>query len=291
MSVFRKIYQNNKLMPLVGVSLGAFFWMADTLVDYLFFNEESEPFLEVMFQPEPMEFWMRWLVIGILLVFSLFAQKILRNEMHARLELEKLKTSLEQKVTERTLEIQNRNDELHKEIALRKQIEEELKQLAITDPLTGLYNRRMFHQLLSGEIDRDKRYRSGLGLIFCDLDHFKLINDHFGHEAGDRVINAFASHCKKLLRDSDIIARWGGEEFVILIPQTNLEKTVSISNKLQVATGLIDCPPVGKFTSSFGVTMYVVSDTPESFIKRADDALYLAKEKGRNRVESLAPVI
>lgn len=287
MYLVKKIYQKNRLMPLVGLFLGVFFWVIDSLVDFLFFNEESKSILQVLFDPESMDLWMRSLVIVILLVFSVIARKFMLNEVHARQELEHYKDNLEKKVEERTVEIQIRNDELQKEIILRKKVEEELQLLAITDPLTGLYNRRMFQQLLTGEIDRDKRYRSGLGIIFCDLDNFKIINDHFGHEVGDQVIMVFAANVKKLLRDSDILARWGGEEFVILIPQANLDKTLAIATKLQLATEQIKLPPIGCFTCSFGVTIFCGDDTVEEFIKRADDALYMAKRGGRNRVEKI----
>lgn len=274
-------------MPVVGLIFGAVFWLIDGVVDFLFFNEESISFPNTLFSPEPMDFWMRSLVMMMLLIFSFFARKILLDETLARLELESYKTTLEQKVEERTREIQIKNEALLKEIAIRKEVEEKLQALAITDPLTGLYNRRMFHQLLESEIERDLRYRSGLGLILCDLDHFKIINDTFGHDIGDKVLQVFSTSTRKQLRDSDILARWGGEEFIMLIPQTSYEKTRVIADKLREATQQISVPPVGGFTGSFGVTTFYGDDTIESFIKRADDALYLAKHNGRNRVETL----
>lgn len=184
-------------MPLAGLFFGVFFWLIDSFVDFQFFNEERMSFQKILFDPEPMDLWMRTLVIVILLIFSLIARKILQREMRARLELEKYKSTLEHKVEERTLEIQIRNEELQREIVHRKKIEDELQLLAITDPLTGLYNRRMLMQLLAVEMDRDKRYHSGLGIVFCDLDHFKLINDHFGHDVGDQVLKAFSANAKK----------------------------------------------------------------------------------------------
>jgi diguanylate cyclase (GGDEF)-like protein len=272
---------------LASLIFGALFWLMDSTVDFCFFNEDKLTFQATLISSEPMDLWMRSLVIVILLLFSFISRKILRDEMRAKLELEDYKTELENKVEERTREIHIRNEELLKEIVIRKKVEEELQQLAITDPLTGIYNRRMFHQLLEGEIERDRRYRSGLGLILCDLDHFKIINDNFGHDVGDKVLQVFAANTRKHLRDSDILARWGGEEFIILIPQTNLEKTLVIAEKLQSETEIITLPPVGCFTCSFGVTFFCDDDTVESFIKRADDALYLAKRNGRNRVEML----
>lgn len=288
-ALFRRknIFQKPDLLPLAGLIFGAIFWLMDSTVDFAFFNEGGNTYNETLISPEPMDLWMRSLVIVILLLFSFISRKILRDEMRAKIELENYKTELEHKVERRTREIQVRNEELLKEITTRKKVEEELQQLAITDPLTGIYNRRMFHQLLEGEIERDRRYRSGLGLILCDLDHFKVINDTFGHDAGDKVLQAFATTTRKHLRDSDILARWGGEEFIILIPQTNLEKTRAIAEKLQAETGKISLPPIGCFTGSFGVTVFCGDDTVESFIKRADDALYLAKRNGRNKVETL----
>lgn len=272
---------------MVGLIFGVLFWLIDSIVDFIFFNEDGLTFQATLISPDPMDFWMRSLVIVILLVFSFISRKLLFDEIRATLELESYKTKLEHKVEARTREIQIRNEELHKEIAARTKVEEELQQLAITDPLTGLYNRRMFHQLLTSEIERDRRYRSGLGLILCDLDHFKVINDNFGHDVGDKVLQAFATNVRKHLRDSDILARWGGEEFIMLIPQTSLEKTQAIAEKLRAETEKIVLAPVGRFTSSFGVTVFYGEDTVESFIKRADNALYIAKNNGRNRVETL----
>jgi diguanylate cyclase (GGDEF)-like protein len=285
--LLKKFFQKPDLLPLASLIFGALFWLMDSTVDFCFFNEDKLTFQATLISSEPMDLWMRSLVIVILLLFSFISRKILRDEMRAKLELEDYKTELENKVEERTREIHIRNEELLKEIVIRKKVEEELQQLAITDPLTGIYNRRMFHQLLEGEIERDRRYRSGLGLILCDLDHFKIINDNFGHDVGDKVLQVFAANTRKHLRDSDILARWGGEEFIILIPQTNLEKTLVIAEKLQSETEIITLPPVGCFTCSFGVTFFCDDDTVESFIKRADDALYLAKRNGRNRVEML----
>lgn len=271
----------------MGLAFGILFWLIDTTVDFAFFNEEGHSFMTILVAPEPMDIWMRSLVMVMLLIFSFIARKILLDEIHAKQELEIYKNNLEKTVEERTCELQHKNEDLNKEILVRKRVEMELQKLAVTDPLTGLCNRRMFHQMLNTEIERDLRYHGGLGVILCDLDHFKLINDNFGHAIGDQILQLFAENTRKFLRDSDILARWGGEEFIILIPQTDPEKTRAIAEKIRTATEKLSSPPVQSLTGSFGVTIFHKEDTVESFIKRADDAMYLAKRHGRNRTEAL----
>lgn len=275
------------LLPLMGMAFGTLFWLIDAAVDFTFFGEEGHSFMTILVAPEPMDIWMRGLVMVMLLIFSFIARKLLLDEIHAKQELEKYKNNLEKTVAERTRELQYKNEDLNKEILTRQKAETELQKLAVTDPLTGICNRRMFHQMLDTEIERDLRYHGGLGVILCDLDHFKLVNDNFGHGVGDQILQLFAENTRKYLRDSDILARWGGEEFIILIPQTDLEKTRAISEKIRTATEKLSSPPVLSFTGSFGVTIFHNKDTVESFIKRADDAMYLAKRHGRNRVEAL----
>lgn len=230
---------------------------------------------------------MRLLVVALLVFFSFYARYSLSAQLKATEELNTYKEHLEHMVEDRTRELETKNELLEMEIFIRKKTEEELQLLAITDPLTNLYNRRKFSELLNMEIQRERRYKTGLALILCDLDHFKTINDHFGHEVGDAVIKIFAQTSKENIRETDILARWGGEEFIFLIPATDLDSTLAIAEKLRSATEKITLPPVGHIAASFGVTQFDDSDQVESFIKRADDALYLAKNKGRNCVEVL----
>ena len=170
----------------------------------------------------------------------------------------------------------------------RKVAIEELEQLAITDPLTSLFNRRKFNELLAYEVERDQRYHAGLCLIMCDIDHFKQINDKFGHAAGDFALKVFSDKVTENIRDVDIFARWGGEEFMILMPNSNIDNACSVAEKLRDTIEHTDIKAVNCITASFGVAHCNNSDTSESIVERVDAALYKAKQQGRNMVVAAA---
>ena len=166
-----------------------------------------------------------------------------------------------------------------------KALNEELERQATTDSLTGLYNRLKFNALLLAEIDRAKRYGTGFMLVILDVDFFKRINDTWGHQTGDIVLLNLARLARDTMRSSDALARWGGEEFVAILPMTDVNGALYFTERVAQALASFSFDPVPKVTCSFGVTQYVPGDTPESMTQRADEALYLAKENGRNRTE------
>jgi len=152
------------------------------------------------------------------------------------------------------------------------------------DPLTRIFNRRRFLELLDLGLKKAQHLNQGLCLVFFDIDHFKKINDTYGHNTGDDVLKELAALIASAIRITDIFARWGGEEFLILIESTTLENATILAGKLRKAVMEHEFPGVKKVTCSFGVTSYVPGETGEDFISRADAALYRAKESGRNRV-------
>ncbi|KYH30600.1 GGDEF domain-containing response regulator [Neomoorella mulderi] len=170
------------------------------------------------------------------------------------------------------------------DISERKHLEEELYRLSITDPLTGAYNRRYFLEMLEREIERTRRTGHPFALIMLDLDHFKGINDRFGHAAGDRVLKSLVAAFKERLRKTDCLARWGGEEFVILLPETGVEGAATLAEELRQKLSEMEIPGVGLVTASFGVTGYHPGDTVDAVTQRVDSALYRAKGNGRNCV-------
>jgi len=178
------------------------------------------------------------------------------------------------------------NTELAHEIEVRKSLEVELRVLATTDPLTGLYNRRRFLELGEYEIQREQRNRRGLALLVLDLDHFKRVNDEHGHAAGDEVLRRFAGVCKNNLRAMDSIGRIGGEEFAILLPETSLEEGTRIAEKIRLV--LAGYPMSGPepiyITVSIGVALAEGQETFAQLLARGDASLYAAKGQGRNRV-------
>ena len=154
-----------------------------------------------------------------------------------------------------------------------------------TDRLTGLHNRLKLDEVLEGEANRAKRYGSRFSIIMLDIDNFKGVNDCYGHLAGDAVLHRVAELLEENLRGTDTVGRWGGEEFLILLPRQDKITAGRVAEKLRAT--LADCPftDVGAITASFGVTESIAEDTAETLVKRADEALYEAKRSGRNRVE------
>lgn len=160
----------------------------------------------------------------------------------------------------------------------------EFENRANYDPLTKVYNRRRFLELLERGIKNALHRNIDLSVVFFDIDHFKKINDTYGHNTGDEVLKGLASLVSAAIRHSDIFARWGGEEFLLLLESTSLENAARAAEKIRKAIMEHEFPDVKQVTCSFGVTSFHPHDTGETFINRADTALYRAKESGRNRV-------
>ena len=166
-----------------------------------------------------------------------------------------------------------------------EQREAEIVALSLTDALTGLGNRRQLEQALTIEISRVQRTGGLLCAFMADLDHFKQINDTFGHEAGDKVLEAFGGLLREHTRATDIVARFGGEEFVGLMPHTELVRATATAERIRevLASGPIE-PLPKPITASFGVVELARGEQAESLLRRVDKALYEAKHTGRNRV-------
>ncbi|WP_415893846.1 GGDEF domain-containing protein [Neptuniibacter sp. PT8_73] len=160
----------------------------------------------------------------------------------------------------------------------------EISKLAVTDQLTGLYNRRKLDDAMLLEIERVKRYQKPLSVIMCDLDHFKMINDTYGHKTGDDVIVATAHLIKKGVRASDIVGRWGGEEFLIICPHSDQQGATVLAEKIRLDIGAYEGEANLVITASFGVAEYISGEDSQAFLCRADKALYIAKSEGRNQV-------
>ena len=161
----------------------------------------------------------------------------------------------------------------------------EFEKQALYDELTKIYNRVKFNEMLDFEVERNKRYGNNLSLIILDLDDFKQINDNFGHLVGDRILVETATVVKNTIRATDITARWGGEEFVVLLSNCDLENARKVADTIRekIKNFFVKNPP--EITCSLGVAQLKEYDTKESFIHEADKALYRAKRNGKNRVE------
>jgi diguanylate cyclase (GGDEF)-like protein/hemerythrin-like metal-binding protein len=161
---------------------------------------------------------------------------------------------------------------------------ESLEQAAGTDRLTGAWNRRRFEEAASAGMALARRRRETVSLLMLDLDHFKRINDSCGHEAGDAVLAGVVRAWKDVLRVSDTLSRWGGEEFIVLSPSTHLDGAILLGGKLQEVLQTLEFPGCGPVTVSIGAAEYTPGETLEGWVQRADQALYRAKANGRDRV-------
>jgi len=188
-----------------------------------------------------------------------------------RKALQEFSSRLEEMVEERTVELSAAN--------------EIISRLAATDELTSLYNRRFFNEQLLAAISAAKRHGHKLSLIMIDIDYFKRVNDTLGHCEGDRILKAFADLLRENIRVEDIAARWGGEEFIVLLPHTSIEAAFSMAERIRCGFEKLSsgCDSI-TLSASFGVGQIVDSDDADALIRRVDDALYAAKHQGRNQV-------
>ncbi len=171
------------------------------------------------------------------------------------------------------------------DITQRVEAEEQVRAMAITDGLTGINNRQQFNRLLEQEIERAARYHTPLSLLMYDLDHFKQINDSFGHNTGDVVLTTVTSLINDNIRGIDTHGRWGGEEFMVMLPQTGLHTARDVAEKLRRAIAAHHFDRLGTVTASFGVAELAPGENSKLLAQRVDEALYRAKNGGRNRVE------
>lgn len=203
-------------------------------------------------------------------LFSNFS-KMIENIKRAKKLLEKYNENLEKEVKKRTKEIDEKN--------------RLLEDLAIKDNLTKLYNRNKLDEVLINESNRANRYNHSFGVILVDIDNFKSVNDVYGHQMGDKVLQEFANILQSNSRKTDTVGRWGGEEFLIICSETEFDGILTQAEKLKEKVENFDFSVKEQKTASFGVSLYNKNESVKDMIKRADDALYEAKVAGKNRVK------
>ncbi len=168
-----------------------------------------------------------------------------------------------------------------------KNNEIELKKISITDQLTKINNRMHTDHILLNQYNRFKRDKEDCSVIILDIDHFKSVNDNYGHLVGDNVLIEFARVLKNSIRAEDVLGRWGGEEFLIILPHTNLSKAILLAEKLRVAIDTNEFPTLGHLTASFGVSSFEEGMSIDTLVETADKSLYESKKSGRNRVTAI----
>ncbi|MDX1348446.1 MAG: diguanylate cyclase [Thiomicrorhabdus chilensis] len=210
---------------------------------------------------------------------NIHQQKIAQLELERQNQLlEEDNLTLENLVQQRTLELSELNQKLQNQI-------ENVQYNASHDVLTGIYNRRCFEERLQKEIERAKRYCHSLCIILIDIDDFKLFNDRYGHKQGDLILKKVAELLDLHLRENDTLARWGGEEFVIILPETDKLSAIEKAESLRRLVAAARFKNDSKITCSFGVTAFMEGDCADSIFSRTDKALYRAKNKSRNNVQ------
>jgi diguanylate cyclase (GGDEF)-like protein/hemerythrin-like metal-binding protein/PAS domain S-box-containing protein len=179
-----------------------------------------------------------------------------------------------------------------RDITERRRAEEKLRQtleslekLASRDPLTNAWNRRHFEASVDGEMHRARRHGHPLALLLFDIDHFKRVNDTYGHPEGDRVLREVADRVRAVTRISDSLTRWGGEEFIVLMPNTSFSSALVLAERIREAIAGQPFEGIGQVTVSIGLAAYRPATSRDEWVERADRALYLAKQGGRNRVQ------
>ena len=263
---------NPWVFPFAGFFAGLFFWSMDAFIDVYILDEEQTFFENLIMPDESTELWMRSLMVIVFTIMGFFSYNTIKKHIKLDNLLFDYQHKLEAIVSEKTEELEVKNKELEK--------------LANFDSLTGLYNRRKINELLETELKRFSRNNLVFSLMFFDIDHFKKINDTFGHDVGDVVLKSFADVLSSNVRSIDSVGRWGGEEFLIILIDSNSEKAKIVAEKIQANLREFNFEPVGKITASVGISESTDSDSLETLIKRADEALYRAKDLGRNRIES-----
>jgi diguanylate cyclase (GGDEF)-like protein len=259
-------------MVYFGFAGVALFWMIDTLIDTYLFQEGN--LIQQIFHPEPMEIYFRGAIGTLFIIFGLFGQRILNQRRKAELLLADSNRELEEKVWQRTVQLEEANVQLKKELEDRRRNDERINYLSFHDKLTGLYNRAYFEEELA-RLDNERFLP--VSLIIGDVNSLKLINDAFGHQQGDRFLVKAAEIIHQSCRKSDIVARWGGDEFAVLLPNTSSRSAVKICDKIRQSCRKSSKKPIQLSIALGTATKQDKNQDIERVLKNAEDWMYQYK--------------
>ncbi len=220
------------------------------------------------------------------LFFSFLTRIGAENQQRCQAELEtkRAKEQLEVRVEERTAELNTALLEVGDLAAQLNESLHQIEQLAVTDSLTETYNRRKFDEVVTGEHNRAEKSKVPFSFIMLDIDHFKKVNDKFGHGVGDQVLKHLCHLIRGMIRQGDLLIRWGGEEFLLLLPATEIAAAGPFAERIRSIVEHEKFATVDQITISLGVAQLQDGDSIDTLLKQVDSALYRAKQEGRNRV-------
>lgn len=257
------------IFTILGFFAGCVIWLIDAVIDS-FLLEPEHTLIQSLFFADGTELWMRILIVVVMTMSGYFASRSFSKSLKLNQLLFKYQNELEDLVSTRTKLLEEKTKQLEK--------------LVNIDVLTNINNRRKFLEIANCELSRFIRHKTPFSLLMIDIDNFKKINDTYGHDVGDIVIKGLAKLISDYTRDSDCFARWGGEEFIIMSPETEPEGRCILAKKLVDLIADHTFETVGKATISIGLTTSVEGDTDiDRIIKRADQGLYRAKDAGKNQ--------
>jgi len=263
--------KNPKIFTIAGFLIGMSIWFVDALID-VYIIEPDEELIESLFFAEGTELWMRFVIVIVTSLGGWLASRSFRNAQDLNILLYKYQFELEELVRTRTHSLEEKSAQLER--------------LASIDPLTEIYNRRKFVEVCEIELSRFVRHHHAFSIFMLDIDDFKKINDTYGHDVGDFVIKEVADRIRKATRGSDYFGRWGGEEFIIMSPDSDKEGRCILAQKIVKIIAETEFEKAGNVTMSVGVTTSVEGDSDlDDIIKRADKGLYKAKELGKNQYQ------
>lgn len=273
------------------------FWIEGEAIDRNYFINQAKQYdfeldeyllaLDGMpvFHEEKLQYFIQYDKALVRFIADLAEQSL--KAIEGREALRRAHDEMEQRVQERTRDLMEANRQLMVEIADRRRLEEKLRELSERDPLTGIFNRRKLFEILAIETEKSLRHGWPLSLIIFDLDHFKQVNDLFGHDAGDLVLKETVRIVSLNIRKIDVFSRYGGEEFVILCMETDRNGAMALGEKIRKSIEGMNILADGNVTISVGIATYLDGDGAD-LISLADRALFTAKRLGRNRVCSVS---
>ena len=244
----KTLFSKSPLLMLSGIPLALTYWFFDALLDVYIFKIYSN-FSSSLFSTNAHELWMRISVTALIIAFVIHFNKS-------------------------QTELQLKTDEA-----------DELKYLEVNDPLTSLFNKRKFYEILEYEMEKEKRNKDGLSIIFCSIDDFKNITNNHKADTVDNLLRSVALQLAVCLRKTDIISHWEDEKFLILISNKTADKTKVIAEKIRTTMKNFNFDEIGNITTSLGITQFIDTDNKVTIVNRADDALKNATEKAGNIVK------